>query len=300
MTRTNSNSNSNSQYYKDEQQLVRWDLLEDPKIIEQCQEQLQTNGVMVLEHFATPKGLIDLVEEVSNAPYNEVLERSHTPWQDQGDYSNYPSDHPRNFRLTSSVAFVGRQSLTRTPHQLGISMYNNNKLVDFCSQVAKKPLFRSQDENGSVYSYRIHATHKPEWHFDESHYTAILYLENNNNNNTNNGQGGGGGEFMLVPWCRPTKSKDDAQGHEIVRQVLMNGDLSSVRTVPAIPGTLVFFSGAHSFHRAARLVGGGSSSSSSRRLGLVFTFFETEGHANSDNVKDINKWDPEDHHQKDN
>jgi hypothetical protein len=137
-----------------------------------------------------------------------------------------------------------------------------------------------------VYSYRIHATHKPEWHFDESHYTAILYLENS---------GDGGGEFCLVPWCRPTKFKDDAMGHQTVQKVLMEGDLSLVRKVPAVPGTLVFFSGAHSFHRAARIQNGGDQSSG-RRLGLVFTFFEEDGHANSSSVKDINRWDPTEDH----
>ena len=32
---------------------------------------------------------------------------------------------------------------------------------------------------------------------------------------------------------RPTKSKDDVRGHEIVREVLMDGDTSRVRRVAA-------------------------------------------------------------------
>jgi hypothetical protein len=264
--------------------LVHWELLREPTVIQRCQQQLKTEGLMVLEDFATSDGLHALHQEILNAPFNEVLERTHTPWQDQGD-PTYPTDHPRNFRLTSSVAFVGRKSLEQTTQQLGISIYNNDALIEFCTKVAQTQLFRSQDENGSVYSYRIHPSHKPEWHFDESHFTAILYLENS---------GDGGGEFCWVPWCRPTKSKDDEIGHEMVRKVLMEKDFSSVRKVPAIPGTLVFFSGAHSFHKAAR-VEKHTNNSNAKRLGIVFTFFEQDGHSNSDNVKDINNWDPSDH-----
>ena len=42
------------------------------------------------------------------------------------------------------------------------------------------------------------------------------------------------GEFELVPWSRPTLSKDDVHGHAIVKSVLMNGDRSQVRQVCVI------------------------------------------------------------------
>jgi hypothetical protein len=101
--------------------LVRWEYLLDPTILQRCQQQLQRDGVMVLEDFATSEGLEALQREILKAPFNEVLDGSHTPWQDQGD-ETYPLDHPRNYRLTSSVAFVGRKSLEQTPQQLGISI----------------------------------------------------------------------------------------------------------------------------------------------------------------------------------
>ena len=68
----------------------------------------------------------------------------------------------------------------------------------------------------------------------------------------------------------------------------MEGKTDDVRQIKAEPGTLLFFSGSHSFHRAAPISG------PTIRLGLVFTFGEEEGFANSDNVKGANEWDPAD------
>ena len=285
--------------------LLQWSMLEDPAILEGCKDSLRENGVMVLKDFATKDGLEKLKEEVLAAPYNDSKQH-YTPWQDQGDQTGrYPPDHPRNFRIHSSAAFVGRKTLeTATKDRLCVSVYEDsenetqqsnysgnehkqkNRLVRFLSHVAAKPLYPSRDENGSVYSYRIHPDHNPPWHFDESPYTAILYLQNAE---------GGGGEFEYVPWCRPTTSKDDTSGHEIVRKLLMerssvehDGDSEMVKQVIAEPGSLVFFCGAKTFHRAAPITGPGL------RVGLVFTYGETEGFSNSDNVRNSNEWDLKD------
>ena len=304
-------------------QLVNWELLDDPNVIERCKEELKTDGVMCIPSFATQSGLEKLKKECRESPYNEISDTSQTPWQDQGDFSSYPADHPRNCFVTTSVAFVGRKALEKTPEKLGISMYyypnsnneveddnnvlssSSSKLLSFVSEVASKSLYHSHDENGSVYSYRIHDTHNPQWHFDESHYTAILYLENNSSSREDDG----GGEFCFVPSCRPTKSKDDPDGHEIVKEVCMDNDYSKVKKIQAIPGSMIFFSGAHTFHRAAPLVKSTSGSiddgssdddnnkdgsdNNNIRLGLVFTFFEEKENSNSDNVKNFNNWDPE-------
>lgn len=242
---------------------------------------------MVLPAFATPEGLRRLRDEVLACPYNESRQH-YTPWQDQGDHTStstnqnepkYPPSHPRNFMMRSSAAFVGRKSLEQTPHKHCLSLFNDDRLIQFLTDVAgKKQLHRSADDNGSVYSYRIHPEHDAPWHFDESPYTAILYLQNSD----------GGGEFEYVPWCRSTKSKDDVDGHAIVRKVLMEGNTDDVKRIAAEPGTLIFFSGAHSFHRAAPIAG------PTIRLGLVFTFGEKEGFANSVHVKGANEWDPAD------
>lgn len=257
--------------------LVNWSLLDDPAILEQCRTALRNDGAMILRDFATQDGLHRLKTEVLSCPYNDS-QQHYTPWQDQGDHVQYPPSHPRNYMMHSSAAFVGRKTLERTKEQLGMSLYQDDRLIDFLSGVARKNLYRSTDANGSVYSYRIHSNHDAPWHFDESPFTAIIYLQNSE----------GGGEFEYVPWCRPTQSKDDAKGHEIVRKVLMEGKVDDVHRIVAEPGTLIFFSGSHSFHRAAPISG------PTVRLGLVFTFGETEDFANSDDVKGANEWDPAD------
>ena len=268
------------------QPLVNWSLLDDMHILESCRRALENDGAMVLPNFATLEGLQRLKNEVLSCPYNESKQH-YTPWQDQGDHTTtgdqgkakYSESHPRNHIMHSSAAFIGRKSLEQTPQKLCLSLFNDDRLVQFLSKVAQKgKLHRSQDENGSVYSYRIHPEHDAPWHFDESPYTAILYLQNSED----------GGEFEHVPWCRPTKSKDDIDGHSIVRKILMEGRTDDVRQIKAEPGTLIFFSGAHSFHRAAPISG------PTIRLGLVFTFGEEEGFANSGDVKGANEWDPAD------
>ena len=69
----------------------------------------------------------------------------------------------------------------------------------------------------------------------------------------------------------------------------MEGRTDDVRQIKAEPGTLMFISGADSFHRAAAPISGPTI-----RSGLVFTFGEEEGFANSDDVKSANEWDPVD------
>ena len=282
--------------------LLNWSLLEDPDVLEDCRTSLREHGAAVVKNLATPEGLEKLRSEVLSAPYNESKQH-YTPWQDQGDPVKYPESHPRNFRTHSSAAFVGRKTLEEaTTDGLCISVYNEtkeegrgdvgfgaNRLLRFLSRVADERLYQSEDENGSVYCYRIHSEHNPPWHFDESPYTAILYLQNPE----------GGGDFEYVPWCRPTTSKDDPAGHEIVRRLVMETTLPNplgtpgaddplVKRIPIQPGSLLFFNGAKSFHRAAPTTG------SAPRVGLVFTFGLAEGFENSQDVRSSNEWDPRD------
>lgn len=282
---THPDSNDSDATSKNEA-LVNWSLLDDPAIIDRCRNCLREDGVMVLRNFATNDGLNRLKAEVLSVPYNDSRQY-YTPWQDQGDFANYPPSHPRNLMMHSSAAFVGRKTLEQeAKDRLCVSIsQDDDRLLRFLSCVANKMLHRSTDENGSIYAYRIHPNHEAPWHFDESPYTAILYLQNSE----------GGGEFEYVPWCRPTTRKDDEKGHEVVKAVLMDVENKStnanpngvaVKRVVAEPGSLLFFNGARSFHRAAPITG------PTNRLGLVFTYAEAKGFTNSDGVRDSNEWDP--------
>ena len=125
-----------------------------------------------------------------------------------------------------------------------------------------------------MYSYLAMPHHDPPFHFDESHFTAILYLQNSS----------AGGAFEYVPWSRPSKSKDDPRGHETVREVLMQNNAAIVEQVEAEPGSLVFFAGCHALHRAAPVRG------DTTRIALVFTFGEVASFANSEETKNNNEW----------
>jgi hypothetical protein len=70
--------------------------------------------------------------------------------------------------------------------------------------------------------------------------------------------------------------------------LVVHQDSEMVKKIIAEPGSLVFFCGAKTFHRAAPITGPGI------RVGLVFTYGETEGFSNSDNARNSNEWDPED------
>mmetsp|Transcript_10534 Transcript_10534/g.16176 ORF Transcript_10534/g.16176 Transcript_10534/m.16176 type:complete len:289 (+) Transcript_10534:75-941(+) len=258
--------------------LLNWSLLSDASVMERCRTSLRDDGAMILRNVATQDSLNRLKAEVQSCPYNDSKQH-YTPWQDQGDYVNHPPSHPRNFKMHSSASFVGRKSLEQTGEKLAMSMYADDRLVHFLSKVADTHLYRSTDDNGSVYSYRVNETHSPPWHFDEAPYTAILYLQNSE---------GGGGEFEYVPWSRPTLSKDDKQGHQVVESILMKNKREGIQQIEPEPGTLLLFSGAHSFHRVAPTTG------TTPRLGLVFTFGLKKGFTNSDSVKKSNEWDPVD------
>mmetsp|Transcript_21119 Transcript_21119/g.45860 ORF Transcript_21119/g.45860 Transcript_21119/m.45860 type:complete len:302 (+) Transcript_21119:57-962(+) len=282
--------------------IVNWSLLESPAVIQQCRQSLQSNGIMTIPNFATAAGITALKSEILSCPYNESTQH-YTSYQDQGDLANYPPTHPRNHKVHSSASFVGRKSLHTTQHRHCINLYNDARLSTFLSAVVASPkqLYQSKDENGSVYSYRIESHHDPPWHFDESHYTAILYLQNSQ----------GGGAFEYVPWCRKTKSVDDVDGHDVIRKVVMGGEQQKsidiaimadddddddsdnkskleVQQIRPERGMLLFFSGVHTFHRVAKVTGPVA------RVGLVFTYSENENFCNSEDVKGSNEWDPAD------
>ncbi|KAL7490465.1 hypothetical protein ACHAWT_000052 [Skeletonema menzelii] len=266
--------------------IVDWSILDDPSTIEACRNSLKDDGVMLLSNFITPTGIACLKEEILSCPHNESTQH-YTPYQDQGDFVNYPASHPRNYKLHSSASFVGRKSLETAAKVQCISMYNDERVINFLSKVTGHKLYRSKDENGSVYSYRITSSHNPPWHFDESHYTMILYLQNSES----------GGEFEYVPWCRPTRSVNDEDGHDIIQKILIekNSDNDAlIQRVQPHDGMLLFFAGAQTFHRAAPIEG------NTARIGLVFTFSENEVFRNSDNVKSSNQWDPSDFNGLDN
>mmetsp|Transcript_38255 Transcript_38255/g.81659 ORF Transcript_38255/g.81659 Transcript_38255/m.81659 type:complete len:283 (-) Transcript_38255:110-958(-) len=262
--------------------LVDWSLLENNKIIQQCKQSLQTNGVMTISNFVTLTGITALKSEIISCPYNESTQH-YTSYQDQGDLARYPSAHPRNYKVHSSASFVGRKSLHRTNDRRCIALYDDERLSTFLSNVASRKMHQSKDENGSVYSYRIESHHNPPWHFDESHYTAIIYLQNSE----------GGGAFECVPWCRKTKSVDDQEGHDVIRKVVMgeqnsNTKEAEIQRIHPEQGMLLFFSGVHTFHRAAKVTG------LTARIGLVFTYSEDEDFCNSEDVRESNEWDPAD------
>ena len=260
-----------------DQVLVDWSLLINPSVIQQCQQSLKSNGVMTIPNFATPIGIDVFKSEILSCPYNESKQH-YTSYQDQGDATNYPPSHPRNYKVHSSASFVGRKSLQCMQDCRCIDLFNDERLLNFLSTVSSRMMHQSKDENGSVYSYRIESQHNPPWHFDESPYTAIIYLQT----------GEGGGEFEYVPWCRKTRSVDDVEGHDIIQNVVMDGSREKVHQIQPEQGTLLFFSGAHTFHRAAKVCG------STARIGLVFTFSEDEDFCNSEDVKGSNEWDPVD------
>lgn len=261
-------------------QLVNWSLLEDPAIFQLCRQSLLNDGVMTIPNFVTQFGIQSLKSEVLSCPYNESTQ-NYTPYQDQGGDNRYPLTHPRNFKTHSSASFVGRKSLQNAKEGLCVSLFDEDRLRLFFSRVASRQLYRSNDENGSVYSYMIQSHHRPPWHFDESPYTAIFYLQSSD----------GGGEFEYVPWCRETRTVDDEDGHGVIRKVLMDersNKYNGIKQMNVEPGTLLFFSGAHTFHRAAPITG------TITRIGLVFTFSDEREFRNSDSVTKSNEWDPSD------
>ena len=92
MTMATEMATKQQQQQQQEDDLVNWHLLEDPEVMEKCKNDLEKSGVMVINEFATTSGLERLRQEIMRAPYSEVQEGHHTPWEDRGD-PNYPKDY---------------------------------------------------------------------------------------------------------------------------------------------------------------------------------------------------------------
>jgi hypothetical protein len=200
----------------------------------ECKTSLDRDGVLVLPNFLTDEAIVQVKAEgqqkISNAYF---CVSKHNVYLKPTD-ANYPSDHPRNWEVTSSKGLIGDDQIdNNSPLK---RLYHDPVFQAFvCHVVGEQELHLYADPMSSVNLHFAKTGQELGWHFYNSSFAITLLIDKPES----------GGVFEYLKDLR-----DADQGDMNFDAV---GDLLSGKTQPKTlqmePGTLVLFRGKNSIHR---------------------------------------------------
>jgi len=236
---------------------------EGVRLVAECNERLASSGVCLLPGFITPEALEIMAAEAREAePHAYFCRNSHNPYLEHDDGA-FPADHPRRFRMETSVGSIAYDQLT--PGSALRRLYEWDPLVAFMGAVLGSPrLYRFADPLGALSINVFRNGDRHAWHFDESEFSTTLMLQAPES----------GGEYHYVPGTRSADYND----YELVRRILQD-EHNDVQRLAYAPGDLLIFSGRYSIHRITEVRGDAS------RLVAILCFSTRPKEVNSNEVR---------------
>jgi hypothetical protein len=236
---------------------------EGVRLIAECNERLLSSGVCLLPGFITPAALeIMAAEARAEEPHAYFCRSSHNAYLEPHDDA-FPSDHPRRFRMDTSVGSIAYDQLD--PDSALRGLYEWDPLIAFMGAVLGYPkLYRFADPLGALSVNVFRDGDRHAWHFDESEFSTTLMLQAPES----------GGEYHYVPATRSADHDD----YELVRRALA-GEHNNVQHLPYAPGDFLIFSGRYNIHRITEVRGDAS------RLVAILCFSSRPNEVNSDEVR---------------
>ena len=200
----------------------------------QCKQQLDANGVLVLNGFLLPSAIQALIKEaIANEYLAYYCENSHNVYLKPQDDS-LPEDHPRNQIVNSSKGCI-------TDDQVPIesplkALYNAKGFQDFlCAVLGENALYKYDDNLSSVNVHYAHEGQELGWHFDNSSFAITLLIQKPTH----------GGSFEYIRDF--INSENNEMNYEGVDSLLAGEQSPDVLLIE--PGDLVLFRGRNSVHR---------------------------------------------------
>lgn len=209
-------------------------------LVARCRAQLAATGACELPGFLTPEATERMAKE-SDA----LVGRGHFAQTRATVYlglpeRDWPDAHPRARLAGRSAVEAIAYDLVPPDHALR-QLYEWDGLMEFVAAALGKPrLYRYADPLGALNVAAMRDGDELAWHFDQTDFVVSLALRDAE----------AGGDFEYAPLIR---SGEDER-YEAVRAVL-DGDPTSVRTLPMTPGTLLLFEGRNSMHRVTPIAG---------------------------------------------
>lgn len=238
--------------------------INDSAFTTQCQQTLETNGVLVLSGLLTDAAVASIRHDgEQNAKLAYYTNSAHNVYLSAND-AEYSADHARNRNVTSSKGCITTDQIPSASilHKL----YDHAVFRSFlCTVLQETELHEYADPLSSINLH--YATHGQElgWHFDNSSFAITLLIQKPD----------GGGNFEYVKDARNAEAGD--MNFDLVTKVL-DGE-SSVSSLDMNPGDLVLFRGRNSLHRVTPTEG------ETTRLLVVFAYNTEPGVSLSESAR---------------
>ncbi|MEH6444901.1 MAG: 2OG-Fe(II) oxygenase [Oceanospirillaceae bacterium] len=208
--------------------------IDDSTFTDQCKQQLDTTGALVLNGFLTSKAIEKIVTEgVDNQHLAFYSTSSHNVYLRESDPS-FPADHVRNLLVNSSKGCITDDQI---PEDSPLRMlYDSSLFRTFLAKIfGEQQLHNYADKLSSINLHYASEDQELGWHFDESSFAITLLLQPPQ----------AGGNFEYVENMRDAdKGEMNFAG---VADVLSGK--TAVKALQAQAGTLSLFRGRNAMHR---------------------------------------------------
>jgi len=208
--------------------------IHDTKYEQDCKQQFDKDGVLVLKQFLTPAALNAVLDEGKNKQHLAFYTNSgHNAYLTQTD-SNFDDNHPRNQQVQSSKGCItDDQFALNSPLR---ALYNAQELRSFLAFVfGETTLHPYADPLSSINLHYASEGQELGWHFDNSSFAITLLIQSPT----------AGGQFEYVEKLRNSSQGD--MNYSGVSQVL-NGEIKG-QSLAVGAGDLMMFRGRDALHR---------------------------------------------------
>lgn len=209
------------------------------KLIEACRRQLADDGCVVLKQFVPEEALARLERETERlSPEAHYNQNETNPYNSDGDPA-LPATHPKNRFADRTNGFVagdciGDDTIIR-------QVYESPAFQRFIATVVGMDEIHEYADPlaGLVINVLREGCQHP-WHYDTNEFIVTMMTK----------QSQGGGRFEYAPGIR----SPEGENYSDVERVI-DGDLSSVKSLDLQPGDLQIFFGRYSLHRVTPVAG---------------------------------------------
>jgi hypothetical protein len=211
----------------------------DWDFVETGRKQMRETGACEIPGFVRPEALPAFIADArSLAPKAFRSGGLGTVYLGFPDES-FPADHPQQYLANYAVGAVAYDLF---PAESPIRrLYEWDELTRFVGAIMElDDIYPYADPLGALNLAVMGDGDELQWHFDQTDFVVSLALQDADE----------GGDFDVSPFIRTA----DDEHYDDVKRVL-DGDLSTVVTLPMTPGTLLVFAGRHSLHRVSPIAG---------------------------------------------
>ena len=206
----------------------------DPVFINQCKQQLDAHGALVLADFLSGSAIQKITQEaIDNQHLAFYSSKKHNVYLRESD-PTYSETHPRNRQITSSKGCITDDQI---PQKSALkTLYDDPAFRTFLATIFNEVrLYNYADDLSSINLHYAQQGQELGWHFDESSFAVTLLIQAPE----------AGGTFEYIENMRDADAGE--MNYQGVEKVLDNA--LTVKTLAAQAGTLTLFRGRNAIHR---------------------------------------------------